>query len=63
MGHENLAPVLGPAGLDFGFAKLVVLTNAPIENATFQAFWGGFRAATHAAQAKLRRRSRQGAKR
>ena len=28
--------------MDFGFAKLVVLTNAPIENATFQAVLGWF---------------------
>jgi hypothetical protein len=40
--HKNLETVLGPAGLEFGFAKLVVLTNAPIENTPFQAVLGWF---------------------
>jgi hypothetical protein len=40
--HKNLETVLGPAGLDFGFAKLVVLTSAPIKNTTFQAVLGWF---------------------
>jgi hypothetical protein len=31
-----------PAGLEFGFAKLFASTNAPIENAPFQAIRGWF---------------------